>query len=245
MNVVAQIGHNQPPEPTPFEASKEAIETLFDEATGWLDGEPIATQEQADDLQKLMRMIQAAAKEAEENRKAEAKPFDEGKAEVQARYNPLIQKDKGKADLAVATCKKALAPWLLKIEAENKAKAEEARRAADEAAAKAREAMQARDGANLQASADAEQAVKDAREAEAAARRADNAKASAKGAGRAVTMRDYYTPEVTDATLFARHVWTTHRTEMDAFLAGMAAKLVAGGTLVLPGVTVHHERRPV
>lgn len=245
MNLIATIGHNQPPEPTPFEQSKEAIESLFDEAKGWLDGEPIASQGQADDLQKLMRMIQAAAKEADERRKDEAKPFDDGKAAVQARYNPLIQKDRGLADMAVAACKKALAPWLIKIEEENRAKAEAARKEADEKAEAAREAMRQRDGHNLEATANAEAAVREAREAEAYARRADKAKASAKGGGRAVTLRDVYTPEITDAVLLARHIWTTHRSDMDAFLTGMVVKLVSSGTHVIPGVVVHHERRPV
>lgn len=243
MNVVARIGHNQPPEPTPFEASKEAIEGLFEEAKGWLDGEPIANQAQADDLQKLMRLIQAAAKEADERRKEEARPFDEGKAEVQARYNPLIQKDKGLTDLAVSACKKALAPWLVKVDEENRRKAEEARKEAEEKQRVAMEAMRQR-GGNLEASVRAEALVKEAKEAEAAARRAGNAKASAKGEGRAVTLRDFYTPEVTDATAFARHVWTAHRSDMLSFLNDMAVRLVAAGSHHgIPGVTVHHERR--
>lgn len=247
MNVaVAVIGHNNPPEPTPFDLSKEAIESLFEEAKNWCDGAPIASQEQADEVQKLVRMIQDAAKEADARRKEEARPFDEGKAEVQARYNPLIQKDRGLADMAIAACKRALAPWLQKIDDENRAKAEAARREAEEKQRAAMEAMQARDGTNLEENAAAEALVKEAKEAEAAARRAANAKASAKGAGRAMTLRDYYTPEVTDATAFARHVWTVHRPDMVEFLNMMAAKLVASGARSgIPGVTIHHERRPV
>lgn len=244
MNALATIGHNQPPEPTPFEQAKEAIHGLFDEAKGWLDGEPIASQAQADEIQKLMRMIQSAAKEAEERRKEEAKPFDDGKAEVQARYNPLIQKEKGIADLAVAACKRTLTPWLRKVEAEIAAKAEAARKEADEKARVAHEAMQARDGFDLEASVKAEQAVKEARQAEAAAKRADNTKAAAKGGGKAVTLRDYYEPEIVDETVFARHVWTAHRSDMTDFLKMMAVRIVAGGTTVIPGVDVHHERRP-
>lgn len=57
MNIaVAKIGHNR----SPFELSKETIEDLYSEAKNWLDGEPVATQEQADEIQKLLRMIQAA-----------------------------------------------------------------------------------------------------------------------------------------------------------------------------------------
>lgn len=243
MSVVAKIGHNQPPEPTPFEASKEAIEGLFEEAKCWLDGEPIANQAQADDLQKLMRMIQAAAKEADERRKEEARPFDDGKAEVQARYNPLIQKDKGLADLAISACKKALAPWLIKVDEDNRRIAAAARAAAEEKQRIAMEAMRERDG-DLGKAVLAEALVEEAKKAESDARFAEKLKASAKGEGRAVTLRDYFTAEVTDYTAFARHAWAAHRSDMREFLDGLAKRIVdAGVHSGTPGVTVHHERR--
>jgi hypothetical protein len=246
MNIaVATIGHNQPPEPTPFELSKEAISSLFEEAKNWLDGDPISTQGQADEVQKLLRMIQAAEKEADERRVKENEPFDAGKAEVQARYAPLIantKTTKGLTVMAIDACKKALAPWLIKIDEENRAKAEALRKEAEEKQRIAMEAMRQRDG-DLEASVKAEALVQEAKRAETEARRADSAKASAKGEGRAVTLRDYYTPEITDATAFARHVWLTHRSDMEIFLDGMAAKLVASGVHTIPGVTVHHERR--
>lgn len=245
VNALATIGHNQPPEPTPFDMSKEAISSLFEEAKSWLDGDPISTQGQADMVQKLLRDIQAAEKEADARRTTENEPFDAGKAEVQARYAPLIantKTTKGLTVLAVEACKKALAPWLIKIDNENRAKAEVLRKEAEEKQRIAMEAMQQR-GGDLEASAKAEALVRDAKAAEAEARRADNAKAQAKGEGRAVGLRDYYTPEITDATAFARHVWTAHRADMETFLSGMATKLVAAGIRTIPGVTVHHERR--
>lgn len=246
MNIaVATIGHNQPPEPTPFELSKEAITSLFEEAKNWLDGDPISTQGQADEVQKLLRMIQAAEKEADERRVQENEPFDAGKAEVQARYAPLIantKTTKGLTVMAIDACKKALAPWLIKIDEENRAKAEALRKEAEEKQRIAMEAMRQRNG-DLEASVKAEALVQEAKRAETEARRADSAKAQAKGEGRAVGLRDYYTPEITDATTFARHVWTAHRSDMETFLAGMATKLVASGVRTIPGVTVHHERR--
>jgi hypothetical protein len=54
------------------------------------------------------------------------KPFDEGKAEVQGRYNPLIQDKRGKTDLAIAACNDTLKPWLKKIEDEQRAEAAKA-----------------------------------------------------------------------------------------------------------------------
>jgi len=244
-NPRAVIGGNR----SPFELSKETIEDLYSEAKNWLDGEPVATQEQADEIQKLLRMIQAAEKEADERRVAENKPFDDGKAEVQARYAPLIANTKsvkGMTVLAVDACKKALAPWLIKVDEENRRKAEEARKEAEEKQRIAMEAMRQRDGTDLESSARAEALVRDAKAAEAEARRAGNAKASAKGEGRAVTLRDKYTPQITDYTAFARHVWTAHRPDMEDFLNIEAAKIVASGIHAgIPGVTVLHERVPV
>lgn len=246
MSVAARIGHNNPPQ-TPYECTKQRIEDLYEEAKNWLDGEEITSQEQADELQKLMRMIQDSEKEADEARKAEAKPHDDAKAEIQARYNELIGKTRTVTGLtvrAIDACKRALAPWLIKIDEENRRKADEARKEAEAKAAAARQAMQQRQ--SLEDAERAEQAVKDAKAAEAATRKLDKAKASAKGKGRAVTLRDCYTAEVTDYTLFARHAWIAHRSEMTTFLDRLAKQIVnAGIRKGTPGVAVHHERRPV
>ena len=243
MNVVAKIGHNR----SPFELAKERIEELYEEAKNWCDGDPVSSQEQADELQKLMRMIQSAEKEADEARKEEARPHDEAKAAIQERYNALIGKTKtvtGLTVLAIDACKKALAPWLIKVDEENRRKAEEARKEAEAKAEAARAAMQERQ--SLEDSERAEALVREAKQAEADARRAANAKASAKGEGRAVSLRDKYTPEVTDYTAYARHVWTAHQSDMKEFLTAHAAQLVASGIKSgIPGVTVHHERVPV
>lgn len=246
MNVIATIGHNQPPS-TPFDAVSEKINDLYAEAKNWCDGDEIASQEQANEVQKLMRMIQSAEKEADAARVEENKPFDEGKAAVQAKYAPLIantKSAKGLTVLAIDACKKALAPWLVKVEAENRRKAEEARKEAEAKAEAARAAMQQRQ--SLEDAERAEALVREAKQAEADARSAANAKANAKGEGRAVSLRDKFTPEVTDYTAFARHVWLTHRSDMEDFLNVQAAKLVTAGIKSgIPGVTVHHERVPV
>lgn len=242
---LATIGHNNPP-PSPFDQSKQQIGELYDEAKNWLDGDPIKSQSEADMVQKLLRSIQEATKEADERRKDECRPHDEAKAEIQERYNALIGKTKkvtGIAVLATDACKEALAPWLRQVEEENRREAEEARKAAEEKQRLAMEAMQNRK--SLEDSAAAERAVQGAKAAEAEARKLGNAKASAKGAGRAVTLRDYYEPIMVSETEFARHLWTEHRHEMSAFLAVMAAKLVAAGVRKIPGVEVKHERRPV
>jgi hypothetical protein len=149
---VATAGHNNPPEPTPFEKISEEIETLYGEARLWLDGEPVATQGQADGIAKLLNMIRDAAKRADLLRVAENKPFDDGKAEVQRRYAALIADTKGmkgKTTIATDACKKALAPWLDKLDREMKAEAERLRLAAEEKARVAQEAIRATAGDNI------------------------------------------------------------------------------------------------
>lgn len=240
--VVAHIGHNKPP----FEQSKEEIEGLYEEAKNWCDGEPVSSQEQADAIQRLMRLIQKAEKEADARRKEEQEPFKKEIDAIQARYNELIGNNKSVKGLtvrAIEACKSALTPWLKKVEEENRIKAEEARREAEEKQRAAMEAMRQRQ--SLEDSERAEQAVREAKEAEAEARRIANAKASAKGAGRAVTLRDYYEPEIVSETEFARYLWTAHREMMTDFLNVAVAKLIAAGIHKMPGVVVHHDRRPV
>lgn len=246
--VLAKIGHNQPPE-TPFDISKQVISDLYEEAKNWLDGEAIASQAQADEVQKLMRRIQAAEKEADDRRKEEARAHDEAKAKIQERYNELIGSTKsvtGMTVRAISACKSVLTPWLVKIDQENRRKAEEAMAEAKAKMQEALEAVRQRDGTDLGKVEAFEAAAKDAKEAEAEARRLGSAKARAKGEGRAVGLRDYYSPEITEPAVFARHLWTTHRSDMDAFLAKMAEKIVASGVRHgIPGVVVHAERKAV
>jgi hypothetical protein len=236
------IGHNMPPK-TPFEQSKERIEELYGEAKNWLDGEAISTQEQADEIQRLMREIQKAEKEADERRKIEVKPFDDGKAEVQARYNPLIQKDKGLSQRAVSACKSALAVWLRKVEDEQRKAAEEARKKAEELQRQAQDAIRKRDAANLAEREAAEALLADAKRAEAAAKKAENATPQAKGAGRAASLRTYYVASVTDYREFARHLWVNHPDVFEPFLDDIAAKMAAAGSRDLPGVSFNEEKR--
>lgn len=247
MNMIAAIGHNNPPEVTPFDLSQTEINDLFDEAKLWMDGKPISTQDEADAIATLMRRIQEAAKTADARRVDENKPFDEGKAAVQAKYAPLIADTKavkGKSVMAVEACKKALSPWLAKLEAERLAKAEAARKEAAEKAEVARLAMQQRD--SLEAAAHAEALVLEARKAEADARKIETSKSHAKGEGRAIGLRDYYTPEVTDGLVFARFVWADHRPALLEWLEGFAKHLVDSGKRDgIPGVTVKHERKAV
>lgn len=236
---LAVIGHNSGPDP--FEAHRVNIEDLFSEAKNWLDGDPIASQEAADKVQQLLRMIQEAHKAADAERVKENIPFDEGKAEVQAKYAPLIadtKSVKGKTVLATGACKKALSPWLAKVAAEQAAAAKALRDAAEVVAAKAAEAMRQAPADDLTARETAEDAVSTAKAAEQAARAAGKARPQASGYGRAATLRDNWQPSLVDAQAAARHYWTINPQAFNAVLSKLAQDDVASGKRQIPGFEI-------
>lgn len=251
MNVIVTsglMGHNNPPveiEPTPFEMSEVEIGDLYAEAKNWLDGEPVTTQAQADGLSKLLDDLRKAGKLADERRVEENKPFDDGKAEVQARYAPLIadtKSVKGKVPLAIDMAKKALAPWLQKLEDEKRAAAEAARKEAEEKARIAQEALRASNVADLEKREAAEALIREAQAAEAAATKAENSKAHATGGTRAIGLRSVWRAEMTDAREAARHYWLTKREEVDAFFQGLADADVRAGKREIPGFLIAETR---
>lgn len=217
-------GGNNPPEATPYEAARDRIEDLWGEAIQWLDGDEIINQGTADMLDKMLDMIRDARKEADTARKAEAKPFDDGKAEVQARYNPLLKK----ADTAADAIKKALTPWRNKIAAEKAAEAEAARKEAEAKRLAAEEAIRASQTNLLEREA-AEAELKAAKKAEAVARKIDKAPTG---------LRTTYKPVMTDAVEAARHYWKADRAEMERFIMTLAARDVANGKRAIPGFDV-------
>lgn len=251
MNVVVSsglIGHNNPPveiEPTPFEMSEVEIGDLYAEAKNWLDGEPVSSQAQADGLSKLMDDLRKAVKLANERRVIEKQPFDDGAAEVQSRYNPLIEDGKtrkGKAILALDMAKKALAPWLQKLEDEKRAAAEAARKEAEEKARIAQEALRASQVDDLAKREAAEALVREAQAAEAAATKAENSKAHATGGTRAIGLRSVWRAEMTDGRAAAGHYWRERRAEVDAFFQGLADADVRAGKREIPGFLIQETR---
>lgn len=235
------IGHNQPPK-SAYEIAQETITDLYEEAKLWLDGEPVTTAEQAGALNTLADRIRKAAKEAEEARKAEAKPFDDGKAEVQARYNPLIQKDKGLCDKALSAVKDALRPYLLELDRQQREAAARAREEAEQKQREAMEAMRARDGANLEQREEADRLAAEAKAAQEAAARAEKAKAHAKGEGRATGLRTVWKATMVDPRQAAAWAWTMHREEMIGFIQSQADSAVRAGKRTIPGFEIIEEK---
>lgn len=236
-NPRAVAGHNEPPEPTPFERCKNDIEDLFLEAKNWLDGAPVENQVQADAIAKLIVDLRAASKRAEDWRVRENKPFDEGKAEVQGRYNPLLQKGRGKVELAISTCKLALVPFLDRQEAERVAQAARVRLEADEMARRARDALRTSQG-DLSKREAAEKLLVEAAVAGRVAKTVEKARAMACGGGRAITLRTSYVAVLSDRREAARFMWKACPEQFDALLLRLAQDFVDAGRRTLPGIDI-------
>lgn len=238
---IAEIGHNNPPL-SPFEAHKANIDDLYTEAKNWCDGEPISTQAQHDEVERLLDLIREAHDAADEARKIENKPFDDGKAEVQARYAPLISDTKavqGKTVLAKAACLAMLNPWRKKVADEKAAEAQRLQDIADEKIRLATEAARAAEPTNLEASEEVESLIADARIAQKTAARAD------KGATTGTGLRTYYTPTMTDGVVAARHYWAVRRPEYEAFFLSLAKADVLSGKRSIPGFEITEDRRAI
>lgn len=242
-NPRVKLGGNNPPEPTPYEAIKLHIDDLFETAQGFLDGEPVTTQALADDVGRLLDEARKAQKAADAQRKFDAKPFDDGKAAVQALWTPLSDEKKGRAALVSDMCKRALAPFLKAEQDRKDAEAAEARRIADEAANKARrEIAEANAVADLAARERAEESVAAAERLTKAANKLDGARASVAGGARSVSLRSVWTAALVDPVEALKHYRTTQPDALKAWLTGQADADVQAGVRAIPGFAITEDK---
>ena len=248
-NPRVHIGANHPPadKPDTFGAIVAHFDSLWEESLHWFDGAAIESDAQASKVQELLRMWQEAAKAADDARKADNKPFDDGKAAVQERYAPLIAETKavtGKAPKAITACKGALTAWLRKKEQERQAEAKRLADAAEAAAKAAREATQAAHAENdLGAIEAAEQTIADARNAQIAARRVEATSTRATGMGRAVGLRDNWVATLSDRSVALKHYIATDPESLADWLLERGRQDVRAGRRTIPGFTI--ENQPV
>lgn len=234
-NPRAVIGGNHPPEPTAFDLIKTEIEDLFDEAKNWADGEPIASQEIHDQIERLRDGIHDAGKRADALRVDEKRPLDEQVKAIQDKFNPLIQPKKGKVDLAKSTLDSLLTPWRTRVAAE---KAAEAARIAEEAAAAtraAKEAMQQSSG-NLAAREEAEELLAEAKALEKTAKRAD------KSASTGLGLRTVWRVELVDVEKALDWAYGRAADEFLAVAQRNAEEAVRAGVRQVPGFAVREEK---
>lgn len=239
MSISPTIGHNGGPQLDTYEAIRMEIEDIFMECRNWADGEAIATQEQHDEIEKLYDMLHEAGKRADEARKAEAKPHDDAKAAIQEKYNILIgntKSVKGKVVLGKEALGALLTPWRARVAA---AKAEEARKAREEAdriAAEAQAAIRASSG-NLEAREQAEALLQEAKAHERYARRTD--KAATTGTG----LRTVWFAEIEDTDKALDWAYGRDAARFHELALGMANEAVRGGSRSVPGFVVREEKR--
>lgn len=247
-DVLPGLGHNNPPpEPTQFEVVKTEIEDLYDEAKTWLDGQPIANAGQASEIGELRKRIQAAAKRAEAQRVTDKKPHDDAAAAVQALYNPLIQKGKGKTEMALGALNQALAPWLAELDRQQREAARIEQQRAAAAAEAAHEASRAAAAsANLFEREEADRLQEAAKDAAKIARAAEQAKPQvhASGGGRAVGMKSVWTPDLVDPTAAIEHYRKVQPAALKDFMIEQARKDVRAGSRHIPGFTINETKVP-
>lgn len=190
------ISNNPPPDA----AFSLHIDSLFSLLSDTLAGGDVSTDEQEAAIDALMDDFRKASGDADKERKAEAKPFDDGKKAVQAKWKPIIEK----ADRGTIACKDALTPYR---SAKQRAKDEAARKAREEAEAlqkQAQEALQTSD--DLEARFQAEQELEAAKRLSAQANRIDRS---------ATGLRTYWEAEIIDKGTALRHYL---KSNPDAFL---------------------------
>lgn len=231
---------------TPFDLITTDAEDLLTEARAWADGKPVENQAQADDVSRLIEALRLNAKAADDARKEENRPFDEGKAAVQAKYAPFYADAKtkapGKVFTAIDALKAVLAPFLKRLDDE---KREAERKAREEAEAKAREAAEAMRQANaadLEAREAAEAKVREAEAAAKAANAAGKDKAHATGGSRAMGLRSRWTATITDAREAAAHYWRDNPAAFLPVLQKLADDDCRAGKRSVPGVTFTEEK---
>jgi hypothetical protein len=235
------IGHNNPPEPTPFEAAREMISSLDVEAQAWFDGAPIENEQQAADVARILDAARKAKQQADAERKAEKEPHAQAAKAVDEKWKPLL----ADADRIADCAKKAQTKWLLKLEAVKRAEEEQARREAAAAEEEARRlAAAAAETGSLEDAKARDAAIKDSQQAARAAAHAATEKPRAKGEGmsRAVGLRTVYRAQVDDRRALLNHIASRDPQALIDFVNDWAGKQVRSGARVIPGVTVIEER---
>lgn len=231
---------------TPFDIIVESIDDALLEARNWADGNAAETQEQVDEIARLIDDLTGNAKALEAERVKEKKPLDDQIDAIQDRYNaflaPLKNKKPGKVPMAIDALHAAKRPFLIKREQE----IEDARlAAAAEAAAKAKEAAEAMakaNAANLEEREAAEAKIKEAEDAQRAATVAANDRAHAHGGGRAQGLRTRPVAEITDLDAAVKFYWGDSRAAFVELVQKLADTDARSGRRAAAGIAFRDER---
>lgn len=244
---VAEIGHNNPPEPTPYEAIRIHLDDLLIEAENWADGAGVENQAQADEISRLIEDLRLGLQAADDARVKEGEPHKLKLDEIQTRFNtyiaPIKNKVPGKVPVAMEALKATLKPFLDKLRAEQLAREAEAQRIADDAARKAAEAARAAQATDLAARQAALVLEAEAREAQQTANRAAAERAQGRGGQRAMGLTRTYTPVLIDRKAALLHYVTAQPEEIVETLQRLAEIDVRQGKRSIPGFEVREGTR--
>ncbi|MBC7149024.1 MAG: hypothetical protein H5U22_06560 [Rhizobium sp.] len=223
--------HNQ----DPTEVALQAIADLFDEAKNWADGEAITSEAMHDAITDLRSQLHEAGKVAEALRVEAKKPHDDAIAVIQSRFNPFVQKDKGKVDMGKKALDDLLGKWRI---AKQQAAAAEARRVADaaEAARQAANAAMQSSSGNLAAREEAEQRLAEAKALEKTAKKAD--KAATTGTG----LVTRWVAVLDDEEQAMDWTWGRAKDELLAVAQRNADEVVRAGVRSVPGFRVEERK---
>lgn len=223
----------------PFEAFSLHIDDLYEQAEQYLDGEPIATPEQAEDVSRILNMVRKAGNDADDARKTEKKPHDDAAKAVQTKWKPILEK----CDLAAQVAKRALAPWLEAEEARQRAAAQALK---EEARQKAEAVAQANiDPTSLAGQAYQRAAREEVISIEAEAAKLEKKPVQARGGERAVSLRSVWTATLSDPCAALKHYRERRPEDLKAWLLEQAQQDVRAGARAIPGFEITEEKRAV
>jgi|GEM_PF-1047313 len=271
-NPRAVIGGNMPPEeiepattPEPATASgREAVDIhvadLLTEAGNWADGVPLESQDQADQVAKLVRMLEQAGKQVDATADDEKRPHNDALTEIGAWRNGWLAKGlkktpDGKITTALAALGRLSTGWLVKLDNERKAReAEAAKQAAAAAAAALAAKQEAETTTDISVVEDAQDKMTEAMSLIKQAQNIGKAKVKVGGGEgfRAQTLRSFWSAIPTGE----EGAWTAALKALlpdDAFAADLRdliqrhanrlAQTEAGRGKGLAGFTFHEERK--
>ena len=217
---------------TPFDDVTTTIDHLYDEAKNWAsDGFAIENHAQAEQIDSIDKALLKAAQEADRLRVEEKAPLDRQIDAIQDRYNPYIQKNKGKVDIARASLKALLTAWRTEQERAKRKAAEKARRNAEEERRRAEEAIRASAG-DVEARERAEEQLALADEADAFARRQE------KKATSGLRLRTTWVTALTDRNAAIKHYWAKAPEAFESLVIDMAQRDVRTGLRSIPGFEI-------
>lgn len=128
------MGDNLPPDEDTYEGLRDAIEPLASEALKRIEGPPIETQDEADQIGNLIDRLTKLWKKADDLRKGERREYDDALKAIQKKWTPVLAAAEAYRNLKY----KLITPWLNRLTEAQKKQVEAAAAAGEPAAADAR-----------------------------------------------------------------------------------------------------------